>query len=264
MELPIKSITNQNKGTRKLPIQFGEPVRPDLIKRAVLAVMSTKRQAYGAKPEAGQRASAKLSRRRRDYKTSYGLGISRVPRKVLSRRGTRMNWVGAVAPGTVGGRRAHPPKGFKKWEHKINRKEKRKAIRSCLAATMSKDWIEKRIKEVPKEFPFLLEDRAEEIKSTKELAAMLKACGIELSHEKKVRVGKGKLRGRRYRSSRGLLIVVAKDCPLMKAARNLLGVEVSRVNQLNAEILAPGAQPGRLALYTEGSIERIEKEKIFV
>ena len=70
--------------------------------------------------------SAKLSKRRRAYRGSYGFGISRTPRKILSKRGRRLGWVGAVAPNTVGGRRTHPPKAEKIWREEINTKERRK------------------------------------------------------------------------------------------------------------------------------------------
>ena len=102
MKLDILDSSNNKIGEIKLPRQFDEEYRPDLIQRAVLAIQSHKRQAYAASESAGKRASAKLSRRRRDYRGSYGIGISRVPRKIMTRRGTRMNWVGAFAPGTVG------------------------------------------------------------------------------------------------------------------------------------------------------------------
>src|SRR3989344_7504660 len=133
-----------SKGKGEFPFQFNEPIRPDLVKRAVESIWGNTRQPYGAFPRAGKQAAAKLSRRRRDYKTSYGYGISRVPRKVLSRRGTRFTLVGAYAPGTVGGRQAHPPKAEKIWTRKLNKRERRKAIRSALAATIVKELVEKR------------------------------------------------------------------------------------------------------------------------
>src|SRR3989338_3183716 len=135
MKVKIIDINNKDIGERELPIQFSEDIRPDLIHRAVVTIQKNKRHPYGASPEAGKRHSAKLSRRRRDYKGSYGHGISRVPRKIMSRRGTRMNWVGAIAPGTVGGRQAQPPKAEKIWVKKNNKAENRKAIRSAIAAT---------------------------------------------------------------------------------------------------------------------------------
>ena len=153
MKLQIKSIKNEKKGNLGLPSQFSEEIRPDLIKRAVITIQANKRQTYGASRRAGMDASADLSRRRHKYKGSYGHGISRVPRKIMSSRGTRFNWVGAVAPGTVSGRRAHPPKAEKEFGRKINKKEKRKAIRSAMAASMDNGLVGAKHK-IPEDYPF--------------------------------------------------------------------------------------------------------------
>ena len=72
----LVTITGEPAGTIKLPIQFEEEIRADIITRAVHSIWSNKRQIYGTDPRAGKKASAKLSRRRRDYKGSYGKGIS--------------------------------------------------------------------------------------------------------------------------------------------------------------------------------------------
>ena len=127
-----------------MPKQFDEEIRPDIIKRAVLVIQSNNRQPYGPFEFAGDRASVEVSRRRRQYRGSYGKGISRVPRKVLWKRGTQFGWVGARAPHTVKGRRAHPPKPESIWSQKINIKEKRKAIRSALAATLIPELVKSR------------------------------------------------------------------------------------------------------------------------
>jgi len=89
----------QGKATGKiaLPSVFSTPVRPDVIKRAVLAIQSNRIQPQGRDPMAGKKNTA-VSRH-------AGLGISRVPR--LRERGQRA----AFAPGTVGGRSAHPTRG---------------------------------------------------------------------------------------------------------------------------------------------------------
>ncbi len=63
--MKIISPKKETAGEKELPSQFKEAVRIDLIKRAVLTLQSNARQKYGAKPEAGQRHSAELSRRRR-------------------------------------------------------------------------------------------------------------------------------------------------------------------------------------------------------
>ncbi len=254
-------------GKKKLPSQFQEPIRFDLIKRAVVAIHSHLRQAYGALVGAGQRQVGKLSRRRRKYKGSYSHGISRVPRKTLNRRGERMFWVGAVAPGTVGGREAHPPKSWKIWDQKINKKENRKAIRSALAASLDVQLVKARGHAVPKEFPFIISGDLEKIQKTQKLLDELNSMGLadELARAsvKNVRAGHGKSRGRRYQRALGPLIVVSEECPLIQAASNIPGVDAITVNKVNCDLLAPGAQPGRLTLYTDKAIDRLAKEDLF-
>ena len=149
MKVTIFDGSKKKTGELELPFQFNEDIRPDLIHRAVLSIQSHKRQKYASDPLAGKRASAKLSRRRRKYRGSYGIGISRVPRKIMTRRGTRLNWVGAFAPGTVGGRRAHPPKSETIFESKINKQERKKAIRSAIAATISLEAVKERGHDIP-------------------------------------------------------------------------------------------------------------------
>ena len=267
MNLDILDLTKNKVGEIKLPSQFEEEFRPDLIKRAVLAVQSHKRQPYSSSEGAGKRASSKLSRRRRDYKGSYGYGISRVPRKIMSRRGTRMNWVGAFAPGTVGGRRAHPPKSEKIIWEKINEKERAKSIRSAIASTISKDIVAARGHIIPNNYPFVLDDKFESIEKTKNLLEILKKLGLgdELSRVgiKKVRSGKGKVRGRKYTKKKGPLIVVSKRDKLNKAVANIPGIDIVDIRSLNAELLAPGATAGRLTLWTSAAINILEKERLF-
>ncbi len=266
----MKVLDTQGKevGDKKLPAQFKEEVNPDIIKRAVLAIQSHNKQPYGADPEAGKKSSAELSRRRRKYRGSYGVGISRVPRKVMSRRGTRLNWVGAFAPGTVGGRRAHPPKADKIIDQKINIKEKRKAIRSALAAAMEKEIVKERGHETPDNYPFIIGNDFESLKKTKEVIASLTKLGLDKelsrSEKKTIRSGKGKTRGRKYKKTKGPLLVVADNCTLSKAAKNIAGIDIVEIKKINSELLAPGAEAGRLTLFTENSITKLEKEKLFM
>lgn len=268
MKANILNLQNQKTGEKELPSQFNEAYRPDLIKRAVLAVQSKARQSYGASPEAGKRHSAELSRRRRKYRGSYGHGISRVTRKIMTRRGTRFFWVGAVSPGTRGGRRAHPPKAEKIWEQKINQKENRKAIRSALAATLNKEIVKERGHLVPENYPFIIDKEIEQLTKTKDIEEILNKLNfqeeLQRSLVKKIRAGIGKLRGRKYQKKKGLLIVTGSVCPLLKAAQNIPGTDVVQVNQLNAHLLAPGCQPGRITLFTENAIDVMEKNKLFI
>jgi large subunit ribosomal protein L4e len=269
MKIPVKNLENKEIKKIDLPIQFIEVIREDLIKRAVFAVESSLRVPYGADPQAGKKHSTYMSRRRRNYRGSYGAGISRVPRKILNRRGRRMYWVGAFAPGTVGGRRAHPPKSEKIWLKNINKKERRLAIRSALSSTILKEVVEKRGHKVPEGFPFIVDSSAENLSKTKDVKKMLLALGFNeelerITSYKKIRAGKGKIRGRRYKQKTGPLLVVSDKCTLLKAGANIPGIDVVQISDINAKLLAPGAVPGRLTLYTEKSIELLKEKNMFV
>jgi len=263
MKIPVLDRTAKEVGKKDMPSQFNEEIRVDLIRKAVLTVQANSRQPYGSNPDAGMMVAAKLSRRRRDYKGSYGIGISRSPRKILSHKGTRFNWVGALAPNTVGGRRAHPPKAERIWDKKLNTKERRKALRSALSATMHKDLVKSRGHLLPKDFPFILSNDIETIAKTKEVIELLYALGfkeeLDRTKEKVKRAGLGKNRGRPYKVKKSVLFVVSKKCNLNKAACNVSGVDIVTPDHLNAELLAPGSAIGRLTLYTEGAIDEIAK-----
>lgn len=265
----MKAFLKSKNGDKEieLPLQFNEQIRPDLIKRAVLAIQSHKRQPYGTDPEAGKKHSSKLSRRRRDYKTAYGIGISRVPRKILSHSGSRFNWVAAAVPYAVGGMQAHPPKAEKKWYKKINDKERRKAIRSAMAASVNKECVLARGHKI-KEYPIILEEDVENISKTKEVMALLKTLGFEEELKRSLKftqkTGRARRRGRVKKTRKGPLFVVSKKCDLMKSASNIPGIDVVDIKSLNAELLAPGCDYGRLTIYTEGAINLLEKERLFL
>ena len=178
-----------------------------------------------------------------------------------------MNWVGAFAPGTVGGRRAHPPKSEKIWWRKINEKERVKAIRSAISATILKEMVAQRGHIVPNNYPFAIEDKFEEMNKTKSVMEYFKKMGFEPElkrvGERKIRAGKGKLRGRKYIKNKGPLVVVSKIDKLSKAISNIPGIDVVEVKSLNAELLAPGGKPGRLTLWTSAALNLLEKENLF-
>lgn len=266
MKAKIKTLSGESQKEIKFPKQFEEPIRTDLIQRAVVASLANDRQKYGAKPTAGKRQSADVSKRRRDYKGVYGKGQSRGPRKTMSVRGTQFHFIGAFAPNTVGGRKAHPPKASKEWDQKINKKENRKAIRSALAASISKELVTKRGHQIT-DYPIVIDDKFESLNKTKEVIEILEKLGLEKelarTQIKKVRAGKGKHRSRKYQKKVGPLIVVSRECELIKSANTIPGVSIVNVQRLNAKLLAPGTIPGRLTIYTEAAIKRIEKEQLF-
>jgi len=263
MKATIFNLNGEKEKQIDLPKQFSEEIREDLIKKVALAVQASKRQKYGAAPKAGKIHAAKLSRRRRDYKASYGRGISRAARKTMLRRGSQFIWSGAFSPGTVGGRRAHPPKAEKDFTLKINKKENRKAIRSALSATLDKKLLKGKGFVCLDNIPLII-DKLETLDKTKRALQLFEKLGLKQDIEsinKKVRAGKGKIRGRKYKFKRGPLVVLTKE---NKAISNLLGFDICLVNRLNVDLLAPGTKPGRLVIWSLDAISKLEKDKLFM
>jgi large subunit ribosomal protein L4e len=234
------------------PIHFLEPVRPDLIRRAYLSALSARFQPKGVYEGAGKEHSCESP--------GVGLGIARIPRH----KGSLWSR-GCFAPNTVGGRRAHPPKVEKKLHEEINKKEKNLAIRSAIAATGYKSWVVARghvVDSVPA-LPLAVVGEAEKISRAKETKKLFKALGlwpdVERAAERvRIRSGKGKMRGRRYKEPKSVLVVVSSvDVSLVAAARNFPGVDVIAVDNLNMLVLAPGGAPGRLTLWTVPALEKL-------
>ena len=247
----VLTVGGAKAGTIALPSHFEEKVRKDLIKRAVLALQSHSYQPYGADPQAGKRQGYHTNKRRRGFKTSYGFSFARIKRKHVWARGSRFGWVGAFVANAVGGRKAFPPVAEKIIVEKINKKERRLAIRSAIAAANS----------------IIVEDKFETAAKTKDAQKTL--VNLKLDKEltkakvKKIRAGKGKRRGRKYRRKKGPLVITSGDCKLLRAARNIPGVEAVQVKKLNVELLAPGTNPGRTTVWTKGAVEALAKEGLF-
>jgi large subunit ribosomal protein L4e len=253
-----------------LPKQFSEEYRPDIIRRAVLALQTHSFQPKGVKVGAGSRHVAYLSKRRHEYRSTYGRGQARCPAKTMSHAGAHFNRQGANVPQTRGGREAHPPRVEEVITEKINDKERKKAIRSAIAATSIKEIVESRNHQIAhvKELPIIIKDEFEKVSKTAEVVKVLCALGLsaelERAKEKKVRAGHGKIRGRVYKKKIGPLLVVSKKSELLNAAKNIPGVDVVEAKKLNAELLAPGTHAGRLTIFTESAIKEIGEKKLFM
>jgi large subunit ribosomal protein L4e len=246
MKVQIRTLEGAMSRDIELPAAFGETYRPDLIKKAVIALQSTRRQPHGAYPFAGICSSA--------VGWGSGRGASHVPR---IKNGSRA----AKVPQAKGGREAHPPVVQKVLVRDINKKEKLKAFRSALAASVTEELVRGRGHVFQTEIPVVFEDRFEALTQTCDVIAALTVAGVYGDVERaklsrKVRAGKGKLRGRRYKQRKSLLIVTAEQ-PL-RAARNLAGVDAVTVDELNVEHLAPGTHAGRLTVWTEGALLKLE------
>jgi len=267
----MKSILLDINGKKlkdiNLPKCFSQKIRGDIVSK-VLEV-DKNRQPYSPSPVAGKQhsASGTLIHRRKVWKSQYGRGMSRIPRKSLSRRGTQFNWVGAEIPGTRGGRRAHPPKILAMINTKrINKKELKIALMSAISATADEKQITKRYEKLNgkklSNIPIIVESKIISLK-TKDLVNSLKKILEEnlfdLALQKKtVRSGKGKKRGRKYKKNAGGLFVIGN-----KENIKINNLDIRRVNNVSVTDLAKGGL-GRITIYTEQAIKELEdkfKEK---
>lgn len=243
----IIDLSGNAKGDIDLPEVFNEVYRPDLIKRAVLVAQSNRYQPYGPRMYSGMDTSA--------HSWGSGRGVAQIPRLSNGSRAARV-------PQAVGGRRAHPPKPEADRTEKVNKKERRMAIRSAIAATSDAELVKARGHKFEAELPMVAADELESVEKTKDVVSFLQKAGLyddvlRAKDGRNIRAGKGKVRGRRFKNKKSLLIVATCDSPLMKSARNLSGVDVVSVDSLNAEILAPGTHAGRLTVWTESAISAL-------
>ncbi len=252
----MKSKVYPSKKEINLPEFFGTTVRDDLIYKSYLTTI--KKQPYGVYPLAGKQSGmGKQRHARRAWKTLYGKGISRVPRKYLVKRGEQFYMIGTYIPGTVKGRAAHPPKAIR-LERKINKKEKILALKSAIAATASIDFVSKKYskKKIKNELPLILDSDLLS-KQPKEIVKILREIiGFEIEKTRKIRAGKGKMRGRRYKKGWSLLLVIGN-----KENKKLgnFGIETVNASTLSVKHLASGGIPGRLTAYTEQAVQDLDK-----
>jgi len=249
-ETNVYSVTGKVSKKMEVPKVFDTPYRPDVIKRAVVATASNKRQPYGPAPDAGIKHSVST--------WGKGRGTARVQRVKAGRKATE-------SPNNVSGRRAHPPVPERIWDKKVNQKEKVLARLSAIAATGDADVVRTRGHQFEDtvSFPIIVEDKIQGIAATSEVVEVLEAIGLgydldRAKYGRKIRAGKGKMRNRRYRTPVSILLVVAdKEQPVFLGASNLPGVEVTAVSGLNASILAPGGDAGRLTVFSESAIAKM-------
>lgn len=252
----VVSIKGEKTSTQvPVPAVFSAPIRPDIVHSVFTRVNKNKRQAYSVNVMAGKQGSSE----------SWGTGraVARLPR--IGGGGTHASGSGARANMARGGNMFAPTKIWRRWNVRVNHNEKRYATASAIAASGVTSLVLARGHRVEQvqELPLIVSNEIESIQKTKEAVAALKAVGagsdiLKVVKSKKLRAGKGKMRGRRTTQRRGPLVVYAQDNGIVKALRNVPGVETTPVTALGLLQLAPGAHLGRFVIWTQGAFEALD------
>lgn len=251
MKTNLYSVEGEKIKQINLPKVFETPPREDLINKAFRAITLSLRAPYGSSPRAGMR--------RVGHNSGPGRGASRIPRTSGSSRGV-------ILASMVGGKSAHSPRVTKVLTVKINGKERKLARLSALALTASGEAVAKRGHRLPEniKLPVVVEDKAESITRTKEAGELLSSLGLfddvtRAKEGKKIRAGRGTMRGRRYKQPRSILFV-GTSLDALKAFRTFPGVDIATPASLSIRKLAPGGQAGRLVVFTESALKAVGKE----
>jgi len=254
-KIPVVDLDGSKIGEVALPRVFYAPLREDLVWRAFIHLQTHKLQPKGAFKGSGHKYSVES--------WGAGYGMARIFR--IKASGTGKAQAGGMVPSAVGGRPTHPSTPEKKIYKELNRKEKKMALITAIAFTGVLDSVAKRGHRIPENIslPIVVNEKIESIARTRELREFLEKIGLkeelERCKEKKIRAGKGKKRGRRYKRRTGPLIVVLEDLGISEAAENIPGVDVVKLKDLSVLHLAPGAKPGRLTIYSVNAFEKIDE-----
>jgi len=240
----------------KLPGVFTAPIRSDIVNEVHTRLNKNKRQPYAVSKFAGHQSSAE----------SWGTGraVSRIPR--VPGGGTHRAGQGAFGNMCRGGRMFAPTKTWRRWHRKVNVNEKRTAVASALAASALPALVMARGHKIDQiqEIPLVIDSKAlQTVDKTKKAITLLKSFNAVQDIEKvkdshHIRVGKGKSRNRRYTQRRGPLLIYSEKGPMVKAFRNIPGVEIANVNNLNLLQLAPGGHMGRFIIWTRDAFTQLD------
>ncbi|KAH8927698.1 hypothetical protein BT69DRAFT_1311550 [Atractiella rhizophila] len=252
----VRGADGSSSSTLPLPSVLTAPIRNDIVQAVHKSVAKNRRQPYAVSRKAGHQTSAE----------SWGTGraVARIPR--VGGSGTQRAGQAAFGNMCRGGRMFAPTRIWRKFHVKVPLQQKRYALVSALAATAVPSLVLARghsISEV-EEVPLVLASSIEETTKTKEAVTLLKTLGAyhdieRVINSKKMRAGKGKMRGRRYRQRRGPLVIYNEDRGIVRAFRNVPGVETASVKALNLLQLAPGGHLGRFVIWTESAFAALDE-----
>ena len=237
-----------------LPAVFTTPIRDDVVRFVHTNIAKNARQAYAISRHQGHRTTAE----------SWGTGraVARIPR--VAGGGTNRSGQGAYGNMCRGGRMFGATKTFRRWHRHVNKKQRRLAVCSALAASAVPALVLSRghrIEGVP-EVPFVVDDRIRSLKRTKEALTFLKLTSAIKDVEKveatrRLRPTKGKWRNRRQVERKGPLLIL-HGTSRVRAFSNLRGIDLGFVDQLNLLDLAPGGHLGRFVIWTQSAFTRLD------
>jgi len=257
---PLVSVYSDNKtksGSVVLPGVFTAPIRSDIVSDVHDRMSKNKRQPYSVSKYAGHQTSA----------VSWGTGraVARIPR--VSGGGTSRSGQGAFGNMCRKGRMFAPTKTWRRWHRRINVNEKRYAMVSAIAASGVPALVMARGHHIDNvsEVPLVVDNKTiDAIDKTSKAVALFKALNAFDDVEKvtasvSLRNGQGKSRNRRFTQRRGPLVIHnADNSTMLKALRNLPGVELCNVHRLNVLQLAPGGHLGRFVIWTRDAFEQLD------
>lgn len=255
MKVPVYDVDGSKAGEVSLPAVFSTPFRRDIIHKAYVNLDSHKYQPQGRHPTAGMDVVA------RSNDPPTGRGVSRIA-KMRGGGGGRQGQAGGVAS-VRGGRQAHPPNVAKVTWKRLNRKENRLALCSAIAGTAIGDAVRSRghVTGSLETFPVVMRDDIETVMTTKGLILVLESLGlygdVQRLESRRNRTGKSALRGRGKKVGKSILFIVSDDTTLRKACGSIPGVEAKAASKISVLDMAPGADPARLTIYSEGALERL-------
>ena len=238
-----------------LPAVFSTGIRTDIVNAVHTNIAKNRRQGQAVKYEAGMRHSAE----------SWGTGraVARIPR--VGGSGTSRSGQAAFGNMCRKGRMFAPLRIWRRWHRRTNLKQKRFAVATALAASAILPLVQARghrVDQVP-EFPLVIDNSVEAIEKTSKAVEFLKDVGAfgdvkKVTNTIKLRAGRGKIRNRRYRTRKGPLVIHSgANVPLLRALRNIPGIETVHVSRLNLLQLAPGGHVGRFCIWTEGAFREL-------
>ena len=259
MKTSVLTLDGKKSGQIDLPNVFDTKLNSELIHKAYINLESHGFQKHSTHPTAGQDVVADSN----DPPT--GRGISRIAR-MKGGGGGRQGQAGEVA-GTRGGRQAHRPYANRVIYKKINKKENKLALCSAIAATTSKELIERRGHKIDgiELFPIVVEDDIESISNTRKMINVLNNLNIiqdvKRLENRKRRSGKVVLRGRASKIGKSVLFVVSNSEKISKACSGIPGVDSCSAKDLSVLNLAPGGTVIRLTVFSKKAIEEISQIK---